>query len=274
MEGVGRRTTDPAGAGGNQMKLRDRIALVTGGSRGIGRAACVALAAEGAAVAVNYRSGEDQAREVVKEIEASGGRAVALPGDVADYDEAGELIQRTIAELGGLHILVNNAGIAKDALLFNMSPDDWLSVMKVNFGGTFNCTKQVLSHFMSQRDGVIVNVSSVMGQRGWIGESNYSASKGAVNAFTRCCAMELARFGVRVNAVLPGFAPTDLVAGLTEKDGGKGIKKQIPMRDFATVDEVASVVMFLAGPDSSYMTGSLVPVDGGASTALGLGRSD
>jgi 3-oxoacyl-[acyl-carrier protein] reductase len=118
---------------------------------------------------------------------------------------------------------------------------------------------------------VIINVSSVMGERGWVGESNYAASKGAVNAFTRCAAMELARFGVRVNAILPGFAPTDLVAGLTEKDGGKGIKRQIPMKNFATVEQVAQVIKFLASPDSSYMTGAFVTVDGGASTILGVG---
>jgi 3-oxoacyl-[acyl-carrier protein] reductase len=141
----------------------------------------------------------------------------------------------------------------------------------VNFGGVFNCTKAVLEEFMRRGEGTIVNVSSVMGERGWLGESNYAASKGAINAFTRCCAMEFARFGVRVNAVLPGFAPTELVAGLVAKDGGKGIRKQIPMRTFARVEEVAQVVVFLAGPDSSYMTGSLVPVDGGASTGLGLG---
>ena len=212
------------------------------GSRGIGRAIAQALAAEGAAVAVNYRSGKEEAEEVVQEIKAAGGRAVALPGDVSDYDQAETLVEQTVEQLGGLHVLVNNAGIAKDALIFNMEPEDWLDVMRVNFGGVFNCTKAAMGHFMGQRDGVIVNVSSVMGERGWIGESNYAASKGAVNAFTRCCAMELARFGVRVNAVLPGFAPTELVAGLIEKDGGKGIKKQIPMRDFGTVEEVARVV--------------------------------
>jgi 3-oxoacyl-[acyl-carrier protein] reductase len=145
--------------------------------------------------------------------------------------------------------------------------------MRVNFGGVFNCTKAVMGHFMAQREGVIVNVSSVMGERGWIGESNYSASKGAVNAFTRCSAVELARFGVRVNAVMPGFSPTELVAGLTQKDGGKGIKKQIPMRNFGEVEEIARVVAFLAGPDSSYMTGSLIAVDGGASTILGVGTA-
>ena len=255
------------------MKLKGRMALVTGASRGIGRAIAEVLASEGAAVAVNYRSGKEKAEEVVKGITSKGGKAVALPGDVADYAQAKTLVEQTVKELGGLHILINNAGIAKDGLIFNLEPEDWLAVMRVNFGGVFNCTKAAMGHFMAQRDGVIVNVSSVMGERGWIGESNYAASKGAVNAFTRCCAMELARFGVRINALLPGFSPTELVAGLVAKDGGKGIKKQIPMRDFGTVEEIARVAVFLAGPDSGYMTGTLVPVDGGASTALGLGTS-
>jgi 3-oxoacyl-[acyl-carrier protein] reductase len=253
------------------MKLDGRIALVTGGSRGIGRGICLALAAEGAAVAVNYRSGAEQAQEVVAEIEGGGGRAVAIQGDVAEYDQAQEVVRRTIEELGGLHVLVNNAGISKDALIYNMEPEDWLAVMRVNFGGVFNCTKSAIGHFMGQRDGAIVNVSSVMGQRGWLGESNYSASKGAVNAFTRCAAMELARFGVRVNAVLPGFVPTELVEGLLVKDGGKGIWKQLPMRAFGEVSDVAQMVVFLAGPDSRYMTGTLVEVDGGASAMLGTG---
>jgi 3-oxoacyl-[acyl-carrier protein] reductase len=253
------------------MKLEGKLALVTGASRGIGRAVSIALAAEGAAVAVNYRSGKDKAEEVVKEIEAGGGRAVAVEGDVSEYPQAEAIVAQSIEQLGGLHILVNNAGISRDALIFNMEPTDWLDVMRVNFGGVFNCTKAVLQRFMSQREGTIVNVSSMMGLRGWTGESNYAASKGAINAFTRCAAVELARFGIRVNAALPGFAPTDLVQGLLEKDGGKGILKQIPMKTFATVEEVAGVVRFLAGPDSSYMTGALVEVDGGVGTMLGIG---
>lgn len=253
------------------MKLDGRIALVTGGSRGIGRGICSALAAEGAAVAVNYRSGEEQAQEVVSEIEAGGGRAIAIQGDVAEWDDAQAIVQQTVDGLGGLHILVNNAGISKDALIYNMDPGDWLAVMRVNFGGVFNCTKAAMPHFMGQRDGVIVNMSSVMGERGWLGESNYSASKGAVNAFTRCAAMELARFGIRVNAILPGFVPTELVEGLVAKDGGKGILKQLPMRSFGEVADVAQMTVFLAGPDSKYMTGTLVRVDGGASAMLGTG---
>ncbi len=183
------------------------------------------------------------------------------------------MVEQTVAELGGLHILVNNAGIVKDTLIFNMEPDDWQSVMNVNFGGVFNGTKAALSHFMAQREGTIINISSVMGERGWIGQANYSASKGAINAFTRSAAVELARFGIRVNAILPGFAPTDMVAELVDK-GGRGIKKQIPLRDFARVEDVAALAVFLAGPDSTYMTGTCLPVDGGASAQLGLGRPE
>ena len=254
------------------MKLEGQVALVTGASRGIGRATAEALAAEGAAVAVNYRSGKEKAEDVVAAIEEAGGRAVAVAGDVAEYDQAVGMVEQTVSELGGLHVLINNAGVADDALIYNMEPDAWLAVMRVNFGGVFNCTKAALGVFMSQREGAIVNISSVMGERGWTGESNYSASKGAVNAFTRCSAVEFARFGIRVNAVLPGFSPTDMVAGLMEKDGGKGILKQIPMKSFASVEEVAAAVVFLATPDSSAMTGSLVTVDGGVSTQVGIGK--
>lgn len=254
------------------MKLQGQVALVTGGSRGIGAAVCRRLAVDGAAVAINYRSSEGPAKELAREIEAGGGRAITVHGDVADPAAAEEMVRQSMDDLGGLDILVNNAGVAQDALIFSMGMDDWLDVMRVNFGGVFHCTKAVLPHFMSKGTGVIVNVSSVMGERGWVGESNYAASKGAVNAFTRCCAMESARFGIRVNAVLPGFAPTDLVAGLTEGATGRSIKKQIPMRDFGAVEQIADVVRFLSGPESSYMTGSLVNVDGGAMTALGLGR--
>jgi 3-oxoacyl-[acyl-carrier protein] reductase len=253
------------------MKLEGKVALVTGGSRGIGRGICHALAEEGAAVSVNYRSGEAQAEEVVKAIEDKGGKAIAVQGDVADYEQVQSVVQQTIDGLGGLHVLVNNAGISKDALIFNMDPGDWLDVMKVNFGGVFNCTKASMPHFMGEREGVIINISSVMGERGWLGESNYSASKGAVNAFTRCCAMELARFGVRVVGVLPGFVPTELVEGLVEKDGGKGILKQLPMKSFGEIEDVSRLVAFLAGPDAKYMTGSLVTVDGGAAAMLGTG---
>lgn len=258
-----------APAGG---RLAGRVALVTGASRGIGRAIALELAGEGADVAVNYRVNKDEALAVVDAVQQAGGRAVALGGDVANPAEAEALVADTIAGLGDLHILVNNAGIARDGLIYSMQPDDWLEVMRVNFGGVFNCTRAAMGHLMAAREGAIVNVSSVMGERGWIGESNYSASKGAINAFTRCAALELARFRVRVNAVLPGFTPTDLVGRLVERDGGKGIKAQIPWREFASPEQVAKVVAFLAGPDSGYLTGELIPVDGGATCGLGLGH--
>jgi len=232
-----------------------------------------ALAAEGAAVGVNYRSGKTEAEEVVAAIEEAGGKAAAIPGDVSDYEQAQGAVQSTVDALGGLDVLVNNAGIAKDALIYNMDPGDWLDVMRVNFGGVFNCTKAALGQFMSQRDGAIVNISSVMGERGWLGESNYAASKGAINAFTRCSAVELARFGVRVNAVLPGFVPTELVEGVLSKNGGKGILKQIPMKEFGKVEDVANAVVFLASPDASYMTGSLLILDGGSAATLATGSS-
>lgn len=254
------------------MTLTDRVALVTGGSRGIGAATAKLLAAQGAAVAVNYRTGSDAAKAVVEEITDAGGTALALGGDVSDPDQAKDLVDRTVAELGGLHILVNNAGIARDGLIFDMQPAAWLEVMTINFGGVFNCTQAASGHFMSQGDGVIVNVSSVMGERGWVGQANYSASKGAINAFTYCSAVELARFGVRVNAVLPGFSPTDLIGDLIANGGGKRLERQIPMRKLAEVDQVAEVIAFLAGPGSAYMTGELVRVDGGFGAQLGIGR--
>jgi 3-oxoacyl-[acyl-carrier protein] reductase len=254
------------------MTFQDRVALVTGASRGIGRAIALTLAQRGAAVAVNYRSHEEDALSVVKEIEEAGGTAVAIGADVSDPAAARELVEEARRRLGGLHVLVNNAGITSDGLIYNMAPDAWLEVMKVNFGGAFHCTHAVAEHFMSQRDGAIVNISSVMGERGWIGQSNYSASKGALNAFTRASAIELARFNVRVNAVLGGVVPTDLINEILDRDGGKGMRRQIPMRQFATLEQVATVAAFLAGPDAAYVTGELVLVDGGLASQLGIGR--
>jgi 3-oxoacyl-[acyl-carrier protein] reductase len=254
-----------------ELIFEGQTALVTGGSRGIGKAVALALAQRGAAVAVNYLSRPDLAEEVVEKIRADGGQAVAIGGDVSVPAEANTVVERTVKEFGGLHILVNNAGVTKDALIYNMEAEDWLDVMRVNFGGVFNCTKAALDQFLPMRRGTIVNVSSVMGERAWVGQSNYAASKAAINSFTRCSAAELARFGVRVNAVLPGFTPTDLVDGLLAKDGGKGIKRQIPLRSFATVENVAETVVFLAGPASGYMTGATMAVDGGAMSLLGVG---
>ncbi|MFE2417295.1 SDR family NAD(P)-dependent oxidoreductase [Streptomyces hokutonensis] len=254
------------------MSLDDRAALVTGASRGIGRAVALALAARGAAVAVNYRSRKEEAESVVRDIERAGGRAIALHADVGDPAAARGLVEDAIDALGGLHVLVNNAGITHNGLIWDVPGDAWLDVMRVNFGGAYHCTAAVAGHFMAQRDGAIVNISSVMGLSGWVGQSNYAASKGALNAFTRSTAVELARFGVRVNAVAAGIVPTELVGDVLAKDGGRGIRRQVPMRAFATTEDVASVVAFLAGPESSYVTGEVVRVDGGLAAQLGMGR--
>ncbi|MEU4417029.1 SDR family NAD(P)-dependent oxidoreductase [Nocardia salmonicida] len=254
------------------MIFQGRIALVTGGSRGIGRATVRLLAARGAAVAVNYRQDEDAAKSVVAEVVAAGGVAIAIGADVSDPEQVHAMVSQVVDELGGLHILVNNAGIARNGLLYDMEPADWIAVMQVNFGGVFNTTKAVLDRFMAQRDGVIVNVSSVMAERGWIGQSNYAASKGAINAFTYCSAVELARFGIRVNAVLPSFSPTDLIGGLLESSGGKTLERQIPMRTLADVEQIAEAIAFLAGPGAGYITGEAMRVDGGFGAQLGAGR--
>ncbi|PWK84855.1 3-oxoacyl-[acyl-carrier-protein] reductase [Lentzea atacamensis] len=255
------------------MKLDKQVAVVTGGSRGIGREICRALAAEGATVVVNHRRSATRAAEVAELIQAEGGQAEVIAADVAEPDEVDRMIAEVVERHGRVDVLVNNAGVTEDDLICRMSPDSWLAVMKVNFGGVFHCTQAVLPRLMAQGSGSIVNISSVMGERGWIGQANYAASKGAINAFTRCSAMEAARFGVRVNAVLPGFSPTEMVAGLLEGDRGKQILRQIPLRSFVEPEAIAQAVCFLAGPDAGLITGALVPVDGGALTALGLGRA-
>jgi 3-oxoacyl-[acyl-carrier protein] reductase len=252
--------------------LTGRVALVTGASRGIGRATALILAAHGASVAVNYRTGQDDAAAVVKDIENLGGTAIAVQADVSEPTEAAALVEQTVQELGGLHVLVNNAGISRDGLIFDLDLDEAWRVMRVNFGGVLNCTRAAIGYLMTQHDGSIVNVSSVMAEGGWTGESSYAASKGAINAFTLSSAIEFARFGVRVNAVLPGFTRTDLVGSLLRTEKARGLRQQVPLREFADVDQIAEVIAFVAGPAASHMTGALIRVDGGLGAQLGLGR--
>lgn len=235
---------------------------MTGGSRGIGRAIAIALAGEGADVAVNYVVDRDSADAVVARIESEGRRAVAIQGDVADPEQAAQVVARAIDGLGDLHILVNNAGISDDRLIYHLEPGSWLETMRVNFGGVVNTTQAAMDHFMAARDGVVVNISSVAADRASVGTSMYGASKAAINAFTRSAALELARFGVRVNAVAPGLIDTKLAAAIDDLRATP-MREQVPLGVYGEPDDVAKVVVFLAGPQASYMTGAILIMDGG-----------
>lgn len=242
--------------------LTGKVALVTGGSRGIGATIARELAARGAAVAVNYSGSREAAESVASEILSAGGSAAAIRADVSSADSCAELVSSTLEQLGGLHVIVNNAGITRDGLLVRMSDADWDDVMRTNLTGVFNVTRAASRHLMKQRSGSIINVTSVVGLVGNAGQANYSASKAGVIGFTKSVAKELSSRNVRVNAVAPGFIDTDMTAGLAEAVRSAALA-QIAMGRFGSSQEVARLVTFLAGDDSSYITGQTIAVDGG-----------
>lgn len=241
-------------------RLAGQVAIVTGASRGIGRAIALALAAEGAKVAVNYASSSGAADAVVAEIGGAGGEAIALQADVSKADQVDALFAAVMEQWGRVDVLVNNAGITRDTLLLRMKPEDWQAVIDLNLTGVFLCTRAASKIMLKQKSGRIVNISSVVGLMGNPGQANYSAAKAGVIGFTKSVAKELAPRGITVNAIAPGFIATDMTHGLDSD----GILKMIPLGRYGQAEEVAGATRFLAAdPAAAYITGQVLNVDGG-----------
>lgn len=242
-------------------QLKDKVAIVTGASRGIGKATAIELARYGAKVVVNYARSSNAADEVVKEIVESGGEAIALKADVSQAEEVDNLIKETLDRYSRIDILVNNAGITQDTLLMRMKLEQWQAVINLNLTGVFLCTKAVTKTMLKQRSGRIINIASVAGQMGNPGQANYSAAKAGVIGMTKTVAKELASRGVTVNAVAPGFIATDMTHDLK---GEEEILKMIPLGRYGNPEEIAGMIRFLAAdPAAAYITGQTFNVDGG-----------
>ncbi len=244
--------------------LSGKVALVTGASRGIGRAIALELARRGAAVAINYHSQAAAADEVASEAVAAGGPAQAFRADVSDFAQAAALVAAVIEAFGQLDILVNNAGITRDNLLMRMSEADWDTVLAVNLKGAFNTCQAAARPMMRQRWGRIINITSVVGLMGQAGQTNYAAAKAGLIGLTKSLARELGGRGITVNAIAPGFIPTDLTAALDESWRVR-LQELIPLGRFGAVEDVAYTAAFLASEEAAYITGAVLAVDGGLS---------
>jgi len=246
------------------MMLEGKIALVTGGSQGIGAAAALELAREGADVCVTYRSHEAEAKEYVKEIEALGRRALALRCDIAVFAEAEAVVRQAVETLGGLHILVNNAGMNWDGVSWKMTEEQWDRVISVNLKGYFNFTRQVAPIFKEQKYGKIVNITSINGLRGKFGQTNYSASKAGIVGFTKALAKELGAFNVNVNAVAPGLIETAMLRDSDARDKIVDLAMgEMALKRLGQPEDLANVVAFLASDKARHITGEVIKVDGG-----------
>jgi len=242
--------------------LNGKTALVTGASRGIGKAIALKLSELGANLVLNYNKSLSSIEDVVKEIESKGGKAIAVQGDVSVFEEAEKIVKSAVTNFGSLDILVNNAGITKDGLLLRMKEDDFDRVISVNLKGAFNCIRHASPIMLKQKSGRIVNISSVVGITGNAGQVNYAAAKAGIIGMTKATAKELASRGITVNAVAPGFIQTDMTEELADKVK-ETIIGNIPLKRLGTAKDVADLVAFLVGEDSLYITGQIINVDGG-----------
>lgn len=242
--------------------LKGKVALVTGASRGIGRAIALELARHGAKVAVNYAGSELKAKEVVEEIQNMGGEAFAIQADVSNAEAVERMVKEVVDRFERIDILVNNAGITRDNLLMRMKEEEWDEVININLKGVFHCTKAVTRPMMKQRYGRIVNIASIVGVSGNPGQANYVAAKAGVIGFTKTAARELASRNITVNAIAPGFITTDMTDRLSE-DIRAEMLKQIPLARFGEPEDIAKVVAFLVSDAANYITGQTIHVDGG-----------
>ena len=240
----------------------DKVAMITGATRGIGKQIALTLANEGYNIVLNYRTENDELKQLKNEIESKKIKCLTVQGDVTNFEDCKQMIESAIEEFGKVDVLVNNAGITKDMLLARMKEEDFKQVIDVNLVGTFNMTKNVISYMMKARNGRIINISSVVGISGNAGQTNYSASKAGIIGFTKSLAKEVASRNILVNAVAPGFIETNMTEVLKQEVKDE-IAKNIPLKRMGTPQDVANVVKFLASEDSSYITGQVISVDGG-----------
>lgn len=244
------------------MLLDGKVAIVTGGSRGIGRATAIELAKAGAKVVVNYAGNRAAAEQTLADIKAGGGEAIIFQADVADAKAVGELVKAATGTFGRIDILVNNAGITRDNILALMKEEDWDAVINTNLKGIFTCTKAVSKVMIKQRSGKIINMTSVVGIMGNAGQTNYAASKAGVIGFTKSAAKELSARGITVNAIAPGYIATDMSAAISEQAKAE-LAKQIPLSRLGSPEDIAGAVLFLASDAANYITGQTINVDGG-----------
>ncbi|WFA10296.1 3-oxoacyl-[acyl-carrier-protein] reductase [Tissierella sp. Yu-01] len=242
--------------------MENKVALVTGGSRGIGREIALGLSQKGINVAITYNSNANKAEEVVEEIKKNGVNAIAIKGNSSIEEDVNSIVKNVEEELGSIDILVNNAGITKDNLLMRMKSEDWDDVLNVNLKGVFLCTKAVIRGMMKKKYGKIINIASVVGINGNAGQANYSASKAGVIGFTKTMAKELASRGIRVNAIAPGFIQTDMTDVLKDEIKDE-LVKNIPLGSLGSPKDISNLVNFLASKESDYITGEVIKVDGG-----------